>query len=216
MKSKWSIWGPLVFVAFLALFFVLLRNLSGDLKTLLDITSFSQNQSEPKDKDKEKADKASPAGVQDAGEPLFRGKIARNEPLEKAQNRVSGSEPDLLIDSAPFEKSASNETPISLDQNPEKSPEKTRPQENDRSKHIYFAVHYSSYRNQTDAEMEAARLSKKGLPAWWAKKVLVSKGEWFRVYIGKEETRQAAMNLALKLQEEGVIKEIRVYKAKVE
>jgi hypothetical protein len=215
MKSKWSIWGPLLFVAFLSLFFVLLRNLSSDLNTLLDITRTSQNEFEPKDK--ENAYKRDTIHVQDVGRPLFRGRITRTDGFEKAQGEVSGSEADLPIYPVPSEEIASDETPTSVDQNPERSSEKTSPPKNDHSKHFYFSVHYASHRNQTDAEMEVARLSNKGLHAWWAKKDLAGKGEWFRVYIGKEKTRQDAMKLALKLKEDGIIKEdIRVYKVKAE
>jgi hypothetical protein len=214
MKSKWSIWGSLLFVAFLALFFVLLRNLSGDLKTLLDITRISRNDFEPKDKGT--ADKPVTIRVQDNEGPLFRGRIRGNDRFEEAQSGVSGSEAALPNYSVSLEKSPPDETPMSVDRSPEKGSGNTSSAKNDRSSHFYFAVHYASHRSQTDAEMEAARLSSMGLHAWWAKKDLADKGEWFRVYIGKEKTRQDAMDLALKLKEGGILKEIRVYKVKAE
>jgi cell division septation protein DedD len=61
-----------------------------------------------------------------------------------------------------------------------------------------------------------ARLSEKGFQASWVKTDVPGKGEWFRVYIGKEKTRQEAMDLAVKLKEDGVISEIYLKKVKVE
>jgi hypothetical protein len=58
-----------------------------------------------------------------------------------------------------------------------------------------------------------ARKSDKGFHAKCVKTDVPGKGEWFRVYLGKEKTRQDAMDFAVKLKEAGTIRDVQKVQA---
>ena len=115
-----------------------------------------------------------------------------------------------------MEKIATDESQMSHDHNPIIREHEVSSSINDSPKSYLFCVHYSSYKHLTDAKTEVARLSDKGFDARWVKTDVPGKGQWFRVYIGKEKTRREAMDLAVKLKEAGIIREIYVQKVKAE
>jgi cell division septation protein DedD len=109
-----------------------------------------------------------------------------------------------------------DESQISPDRNPIIRDQEVSPSIIDSPKTYVFCVHYASYRKLTEAKTEVARLSDKGFQASWIKTDVPGKGEWFRVYIGKEKTRQDAMDLAVKLKGARMIRESYVYRVKGE
>jgi cell division septation protein DedD len=214
MKLKRSILTPLILSAFAVMFLIILFNLSDNLNTLLDITRNSQENLEPGDRGVE--DEAGTIGVKEIGGQLFRGKIPEMSVSKKTQNQMNQPEADLPDSGINLEKFVTDESQVSPDREPIIRDQEVSPSVFDRPKNYVFCVHYASYKHLTDAKTDVAGLSEKGFHARWVKADVPGKGEWFRVYVGMEKTRQDAMNLAVKLKEAGMIREIYVQKVKAE
>jgi cell division septation protein DedD len=200
---------PFILGVFALMFLVILFNLSTNLTTLLDMTRISQEDSDSSGSGK--GDDAGTIGVKEISGNLFRGKIPEKGVSRKTQNQIDQPEANLSGNNISSEKVVTDESKISPDRRTIRDQE-VNPTSNDRPKSYVFCVHYASYKGLTDAKTEVARLSDKGFHAKWVKTDVPGKGEWFRVYIGKEKTREEAMNLASRLKKEGVIKEIYVHK----
>jgi cell division septation protein DedD len=214
MKLKRSILTPLILGVFAVMFLIILFNLSGNLNTLLDITRNSEENLEPGVKGTR--DDAGTIGVKEIGGNLFRGKISQRGVSKKTQNQMNQPESQLQDNRIPLEMVVIDESKVSSDRNPTVKEQEVIPETADNAKSYIFCVHYTSYKHLADAKTDVARLSEKGFLASWVKTDVPGKGEWFRVYIGKEKTRQDAMDLAVKLKEAGMIKEIYVQKVKAE
>jgi cell division septation protein DedD len=214
MKSKRPILTTLILSAFAVMFLIILFNLSDNLNTLLDITRNSQENLEPGVKGTR--DDAGTIGVKDIGGNLFRGKISQRGVSKKTQNQMNQPESDTQDNRIPLEMVVTDESKVSSDRNATEKEQEVIPETADNAKSYVFCVHYASYKHLADAKTDVARLSDKGFLAGWVKTDVPGKGEWFRVYIGKEKTRQEAMDLAVKLKEAGMIKEIYVYKVRAE
>jgi cell division septation protein DedD len=214
MKSKRSILAPLILGASASMFLIILFNLSDNLNTLLNITRISQENSDPSGR--VTGDESGTAGVKEISGHLFRGKIPDMNLSKETQNQIDRPKADLPDSRIPLGKVAADESEVSPDRSPTIVDQEVSPSVTDRPKKYVFCVHYASYKNLADAKTEVARLSEKGFQASWVKTDVPGKGEWFRVYIGKEKTRQEAMDLAVKLKEDGVISEIYLKKVKVE
>ncbi len=78
----------------------------------------------------------------------------------------------------------------------------------------YYSVHAGSYRKQYVAEREVARLNKMGFPAYVSSTNLSNKGTWYRVKIGKYETRAEAERVRADLKRRDTIPSRIVFKKK--
>jgi cell division protein FtsN len=68
----------------------------------------------------------------------------------------------------------------------------------------YYSVHFGSYKNFSNAKEKVELLAGKELQAWWKKVDVDGKGEWFRVYIGKYETKPEALSISKRLTTSGI------------
>ena len=78
----------------------------------------------------------------------------------------------------------------------------------------YFSLHIGSFRNLENARAEAERVNELGLNAFWKKVTIPGKGEWFRVYVGKDKTRDEALVRGRELKAKGIIEDFFVHEMK--
>ncbi|UCH08510.1 MAG: SPOR domain-containing protein, partial [Deltaproteobacteria bacterium] len=100
-------------------------------------------------------------------------------------------------------------------QKPTDSPEKV-PQGTvaEKVEQPYFSLHIGSFRELQNASAEAERLKSSELDAFWKKVAIPGKGEWFRVYVGKHQTRDEALAAGKELKAKGVIEDYFVHEIK--
>jgi tetratricopeptide (TPR) repeat protein len=75
-----------------------------------------------------------------------------------------------------------------------------------------YSLHVASFRKLSSAENEIERLAQEGIDAWWKKTEVPNKGEWFRVYIGEEESMSEAEKMGQRLKASGTIESFWVYR----
>ncbi len=80
------------------------------------------------------------------------------------------------------------------------------------SARLVYSLHVASFRKLSSAEKEIERLAEEGVYAWWKKTQVPNKGEWFRVYIGEEESKSEAENMGQMLKSSGAIDSFIVYR----
>jgi hypothetical protein len=68
-----------------------------------------------------------------------------------------------------------------------------------------YLIHVSSFKNQKDAEVEISKLLEQDLQAFYRSEAVEGKGDWFRVFIGTFENRQAAKAKGAELKNKGII-----------
>jgi cell division septation protein DedD len=73
-------------------------------------------------------------------------------------------------------------------------------------------VQCGSFRKIETAEGEVQKLRENGFDAWWRRAKVPGKGEWFRIYVGKENTKDAAYELGRKLKKIGLINQFLLFK----
>jgi tetratricopeptide (TPR) repeat protein len=87
----------------------------------------------------------------------------------------------------------------------EKDPSEDSKEPESVSARLVYGLHVSSFRKLSSAEKEIERLAEEGVYAWWKKTQVPNKGEWFRVYIGEEESKSEAENMGQMLKSSGTI-----------
>jgi tetratricopeptide (TPR) repeat protein len=80
------------------------------------------------------------------------------------------------------------------------------------SARLVYSLHVASFRKLSSAEKEIERLAEEGIDAWWKKTQVPNKGEWFRVYIGEEESKSETEKMGQRLKSSGIIDSFMVYR----
>ncbi|SEM35151.1 Sporulation related domain-containing protein [Syntrophus gentianae] len=68
-----------------------------------------------------------------------------------------------------------------------------------------YIAHVASFKNESNAGNFKILLEQKGVKSWLKKLTVLGKGEFYRVYVGTYESREAALSALQKLKEEKVI-----------
>lgn len=70
---------------------------------------------------------------------------------------------------------------------------------------LMTSIHVSSFKSQSQAQRELIRLQSFGVAAFTRHEPVQGKGMWFRVYIGRFDSRQQALAYAQELKQKGII-----------
>ena len=70
---------------------------------------------------------------------------------------------------------------------------------------LMTSIHVSSFKSQSQAQRELTRLQSFGVAAFTRHEPVQGKGMWFRVYIGRFDSRQQALGYAQELKQKGII-----------
>ena len=136
--------------------------------------------------------------------------IPSDSSLEKANNEMGPQEaPDQTAASptpasvTPTTQAATGSLESRVFQKPDRSPPKS-----------YYTLHIQSFKNAAPAKSSAEMLTGKGYYTWWEKATIPDKGEWYRVYLGKQENKAEASALGKKLKAAGIIDYYAVHRIK--
>ena len=72
-------------------------------------------------------------------------------------------------------------------------------------KKSFYSLHVGSFKDSAPAKTWAEQLTAMGHVAWWEKVTLPKKGDWYRVYMGKQTEKAEAVRLGEKLKDDGII-----------
>lgn len=69
----------------------------------------------------------------------------------------------------------------------------------------FYSIHVSSHRYRNNAESEVFHLKKRGLQAFHQYETIPDKGKWYRVYIGRFDTKKEAKQKAIQLKQQKIV-----------